>query len=189
MKFFKKLEGEKVYLSPISTEPVETYAKWMNDFQVTDYTHASGGLFSLEDEKAWATENATGPSQYTFAIVKQENDEMIGTISFNRVNQIDRRGSVGIMIGDAENRNKGYGTEALQLLLDYGFHYLNFHSIELSLLDDNERAKRCYEKVGFREVGRDREAIFLNGKYHDHLHMDMLRSEFQGEFIRNKNVK
>ena len=92
-----------------------------------------------------------------------------------------------IFIGEEENRSKGYGTEALKLLLDYGFNYLNLHSIMLCVMSFNERAIACYKKVGFKEAGRLRENYFLNGKYHDVVYMDILENEFEGEYIRNKN--
>ena len=74
-------------------------------------------------------------------------------------------------------------------MLEYGFKYLNLHSIKLTLLDVNERAHKCYLKYGFKDTGKSREAIFLNGKYYDKLHMDILENEFNGDYIKNKNIK
>ena len=84
--------------------------------------------------------------------------------------------------------NKGYGAEVLNLLLDYGFNYLNMNNIMLNVKSFNERAIACYKKVGFKEYGRRREAYFLNGKYYDHVFMDILAREFEGNYIKNKNV-
>ena len=78
--------------------------------------------------------------------------------------------------------------KSLNILLEYAFRYLNLHSIRLTLLDVNERAHKCYLKCGFKDTGCDRDEIFLNGKYHNKLHMDILESEFNGDFIRNKNI-
>ena len=75
------------------------------------------------------------------------------------------------------------------MLLEYGFEYLNLHSIRLELLSINERAHKCYSKCGFKDTGCNREQVFLNGKYYDKLHMDILENEFKGDFIRNKNIK
>ena len=75
------------------------------------------------------------------------------------------------------------------MLLEYGFKYLNLHSIRLDLLSINERAHKCYLKCGFKDTGCSREAIYVNGKYYDKLHMDILENEFEGDYIRNKNIK
>lgn len=100
----------------------------------------------------------------------------------------NRIGTIGVFIGEEDNRSKGYGAEALKLLLDYGFNYINLNNIMLTVKSFNERAIKCYEKVGFKEFGRRRESYFLNGKYYDDVHMDILASEFKESFIRNKNV-
>ncbi|HJJ12661.1 MAG TPA: GNAT family N-acetyltransferase [Clostridiaceae bacterium] len=96
---------------------------------------------------------------------------------------------LGIFIGDEDFRNNGYGSEVIKLLLEYGFRYLNLHSIKLDLLSCNERAHKCYLKCGFKDAGRTRENVFVNGKYYDKLHMDILENEFEGDYIRNKNIK
>ena len=53
MKYFKKLVGDRIYLSPMSVEDVEKYTKWINDFKVTDYIGRSGNMMTLEQEVEW----------------------------------------------------------------------------------------------------------------------------------------
>ena len=113
---------------------------------------------------------------------------MIGTVSLENINHINRCATLGIFIGDKEFRSKGYGTEAIRLILEYGFKYLNLHSIRLDLLSANKRAHKCYLKCGFKDTGTSREEIFLNGKYYDKLHMDILENEFECSYIKNKNI-
>ena len=55
-------------------------------------------------------------------------------------------------------------------------------------MEFNPRAIRCYKKCGFQEVGRQRKSRFVNGKYYDSIHMDILAEEFTGDFIQNKNI-
>ena len=66
-----------------------------------------------------------------FVVIKLENDEMIGTVGLEHINQINKSATLGIMIGEKENRGKGYGEEAINLLLDYGFNYLNLNNNQL----------------------------------------------------------
>ena len=185
---YKKLQGEKVYLSPVAINDADTFVEWMNDFQVTDYTGRSSQLCSYEQEKLWVAEQVNQSSNF-MAIVREDNDEVIGTISLNQLNFVDRTATLGIMIGKSENRSKGYGTEAIGLILDFAFNYLNLNSVFLTYLECNERARRCYDKVGFKEIGRRRKSRFINGKYYDQVMMDILAEEFKVEYIKNKNVK
>ena len=187
MKYFKKLVGERIYLSPMSIEDAETYVKWLSDFRTTDGVGHSKQLVNTDSEKEWI-EDVLKEGKYNFAIVSLEDDKLLGSCGIDNVNSSDRHATLGIFIGEEENRSKGYGAEALKLLLDYGFNYLNMHNIMLQVKSFNERALACYKKVGFKEIGRRRESYFLNGKYYDDISMDILESEFIGDYIKNKNV-
>ena len=175
--YFKKIKGERVYLSPMCIDDALKYTKWMNDFEVTDKINSSCNVISLESEKAWLEKNS-GIGNYQFSIVKQENDELIGNCSLHDLNFINQIATVGIFIGDKENWGKGYGSEALELLLSYGFNHLNLNNIMLTVYSFNTRAIACYKKVGFKEIGKRREAYFKNNERYDEIFMDILRSEF-----------
>lgn len=190
MKYFKKLVGDSIYLSPRNSEDIEIFTKWLNDFQVTDGLGRSGLMVTLNGEKEYLEKiHDNDNKNYYFVIVTLENDEMIGTISLENMNYINRSAELGIFIGDETYRGKGIGKEAIHLMLDYGFNYLNLNSIQLTVLTFNERAIACYKKCGFKEVGKLREAYYLNGKYYDKILMDILRSEFNETYIRNKYIK
>lgn len=191
MHYFKKLVGERIYLSPKSCEEEDIikFTEWMNDFEITDYIDNSSMLFSYESEKEWVIASAKKSSPGNFNIIDLETNELIGSVGFDKIKDVSRSAVLGIFIGNDKYRSNGYGTEAIKLLLEYGFKYLNLHSIKLTVLDVNARAYKCYIKCGFKETGRDREAMYLNGKYHDVIHMDILESEFTGDYIKNKNVK
>ena len=191
MKYFKKIIGDRIYLSPKSVfdEDIERYTKWMNDFEVTDYIGGSSKVVTLTGERIWLEDMAKNRKDISLEIVTLDEDKLIGTISLDGFNMTDRSAVLGIFIGDSDYRSHGYGTEAIKLMLEYGFKYLNLHSIRLDVLDVNERAHNCYLTCGFKDTGKDRERVFLNGKYYDMLHMDILENEFAGDYIRNKNVR
>ncbi|WP_367568992.1 GNAT family N-acetyltransferase [Lacrimispora sp.] len=174
MKYYKKLIGSKVYLSPMCLDDAETYTKWLNDLSVTEKLGTSHNMVSVSGEQEWIKENSQGTQ---FAIIKAENDELIGNCGFNSVDQIHQCGEVGIFIGDEKNQNNGYGSEAMGLLVDFGFNYLNLNNIMLKVFSFNENAVNCYKKAGFKEIGRRRQAYYLKGKYYDQIFMDIIRSD------------
>ena len=90
------------------------------------------------------------------------------------IDHINRKAMIGIAIGDKTFWNKGYGTGAMRLLLDYAFNLLNLNSIMLGVYAYNEWAIKCYEKVGFKLIGRKREARIICGKKYDVIYMDIL---------------
>lgn len=191
MKNFKKLVGKRIYLSPkgSSEEEIEKFTEWMNDFQVTDYTGRTSQIMTYAMEKDYLENSEKNTEKRTFNIINLEDDKLIGVLGLENINWVARNAVLGIFIGDKDFRSNGYGTEAIQLILEYGFKYLNLHNIRLDLLAINERAHKCYLKCGFKDTGCSRETIFLNGKYYDKLHMDILESEFSGDYIKNKNIK
>ena len=191
MNYVKKLVGDRIYLSPkgASDDEIQKFTEWMNDLEVTDYIGRSGNLITLIGEKDYLENIAKDSKNRNFDIITLNDDKLIGTVSLENINFIERSTILGIFIGDKDFRNNGYGTEAIKLVLEYGFKYLNLHSIRLDLLAVNERAHKCYLKCGFRDTGCSREEIFLNGKYYDKLHMDILENEFDGDYIRNKNIR
>lgn len=186
MKYFKKLVGDRIYLSPRITEDYEIFTEWMNDFETTDYLGRSGQLQSLSAEKEFLEQHSNQKS--SFVIVTLDENKMIGTVSLKQFNDINRTATLGIFIGDKAYRNNGYGTEAIRLILEYGFKYLNLQNIKLDLMEFNERALKCYQKCGFKEYGRRRKCKYINGKYYDSIAMDILAEEFKGDYIRNKNI-
>ncbi|MEA5039572.1 MAG: GNAT family protein [Clostridiaceae bacterium] len=179
MRYFKKLTGNTVYLSPMSPEDAETYIRWLNDPRTSDGLGSTGrGVFTVADERKWILEQA-GP--YQFAIVRLSDDVLLGNCGFNQIHQKNQNAEVGLFIGEETERSKGYGAEALELLLAYGFDELNLNNIMLKVFSFNARAIACYKKAGFREFGRRHQADFLRGAWQDDVYMEILRDEWRGQ--------
>lgn len=174
MKYFPKIVGERVYLSPISLQDAERYTAWLNDLGTTRFlTLASAQITLHGEQEALAALSRT----QSYAIVEKGSDELLGNCGLFEIESVHRSAEVGIFLGDDARRGGGYGSEALQLLCDYGFNVLNLRSIRLRTYDFNDRAVASYRKVGFKEAGRLRKAHFYAGTYHDILLMDLLAEE------------
>jgi RimJ/RimL family protein N-acetyltransferase len=180
MAHYKKLIGEKVYLSPVSTDDFELFMQWVNDMEITQYVSMSQRIFSELLEKEAIEKMAKGENSFT--IVDLATDKVIGNCSYLHVDNLHRRAEVGIMVGDKEYWSRGYGSDAMRLLLEFGFCVRNYNKISLGVLDFNERAINCYEKVGFKRQGVLREHIIRGNKRFDIIQMDILASEFFAEY-------
>ncbi len=183
MKYYKKLAGKKCYLSPINVEDVDQYCIWLNDLEISYNLLIFNQQLSLEKEKMILQDMIKNNAQI-FAIVDADSDKLIGNCSIFRINERNRKAEVGIFIGDKNYWSKGYGSEALSLLIDYGFNILNLNNIMLEVFSFNKRAFSSYKKVGFKEIGRRREAIIFAGEKHDEIYMDILANEFESIYIK-----
>ncbi len=108
-------------------------------------------------------------------MVLKAEDRLIGNASIFDVSHIHQNATIGLFIGDAGDRGKGYGQETVKLLVDYGFRFLNLNNIMLKVFSANTPAIRAYQKCGFREFGRRTRCFFVEGKWHDEIFMEILR--------------
>jgi len=181
MKYFKKIIGEKVYLSPVSLEDAEEYTRWFNDLEISLNLGGSDHVYSLEKEKEILEKMIK--ERNAFAIVTLEDDKLIGNCSLMNIEQVHRKTELGIVIGNKEYWNQGYGSEVINLLLDYGFNILNLNNIMLRVFSFNHRAFRCYEKCGFKVIGRRRDSLIFGNRRYDEIYMDILAAEFTGKIL------
>lgn len=177
MKYYKKIVGERIYLSPTDPDEVDCYVKWMNDKAVAVNFSQYNKLVSSKSDLPWIYEPSADRQRY--AIVLLDGDLLIGSISLHNIDHLNRNAYIGIFIGEEEQRNKGYGAEAIRLILDYGFKTMNLLNIMLTVNADNLPGIACYKSVGFKETGRLREWIFQDGKYIDKLYMGIVENEFK----------
>ena len=121
---------------------------------------------------------AVGDDAYWFAIYERSSGRIIGPTDLFELDRRARTCTFGILIGEADARGKGYGTETASLMLDYAFTALGFHSVMLTTDAFNLAGQAAYRKAGFKEFGRRRQASLLNGQLLDIVYMDCLASKF-----------
>lgn len=173
----KKISGKNIYLGPVSKESVPRIVKWMNDLEVVKYTCQAARMHTEETAKDYLEKMLHDPKSYYFGIYLNEGS-LIGACDLKDVDSIQRIASLGIIIGEKEHWSKGYGEESIRLLAWYGFKILNLNNIMLQVFESNPRAIRCYEKAGFKMIGKRRKSRYYEGKYLDEIYMDMLAEEF-----------
>ena len=113
-------------------------------------------------------------------ICRLSDGEPIGTAGLHDLDFVNGNAEFGISLGEKGEWNKGYGTDALHVLCDFGFGELRFERIELQVYAANARARRSYEKAGFTLEGTLRHRHFAEGRFEDVLIMSLLRDEWAG---------
>jgi RimJ/RimL family protein N-acetyltransferase len=175
-------QGRLVRLS--SEDPqvmAEAFMRWnQNSVYMRLLDSDPAHLWSAKKIKEWLEKDLDSalPNNLLFAIRTLAEDKLIGFIAFDGINWTNRDGYVAIGIGEQDFWSKGYGSDAMQLMLRYGFTELNLHRISLTVFEQNPRGIRSYEKCGFKHEGRIREFLLRDGKRSDMLHMGILRREW-----------
>ncbi|MBN1937701.1 MAG: GNAT family N-acetyltransferase [Anaerolineae bacterium] len=184
MTFYKKLVGQKCYLSPCSVDDAVRWTQWDNNLEVSiplgDEAYTPYSLAKMQDILNDIAKNQS----HIFGIVDLETDELIGRCMLFNVNHVDRNAMLGIVIGEKTYWGQGYGQDAIRLLLDYGFNLLNLNSVMLGAFEFNVRAMHCYQKIGFKEIGRRRQARIIAGHKYDVVLMDILAEEFESAYVK-----
>ena len=177
------LQGERIYLDAIRKEDSAQAAGWFADMELQRllernivFPHTIEDHEDFYEQQRQARRDA---SMFAFNIRRKDEGVLIGGCLMVDFNWQARHAMVALFIGDRNLWGKGYGTDALRVLLRYGFMELNLNRIGLGVFSYNTRAIKSCEKIGFQHEGRMREMICRDGKYHDEILMSILRSEWE----------
>ncbi|MFD0617055.1 GNAT family N-acetyltransferase [Paenibacillus sp. GCM10027629] len=176
------LEGTKVYLRPVNSADTEAYYQLLHDADMLRLT-GTQHYFTREQIERYIDSKSQDSSSILLLIADAATDEVIGDIALQDISDTNRSANLRIAISAARHQGRGYGTEAIQLLLDYGFGIRNLHRIELNVYAYNERAQHVYRKLGFQQEGIQRDALFYNHEYHDAILMSMLEHEYRARYL------
>lgn len=176
------VRGERIYLTPLDPANAETARAWINDPEVNRYlltgqvpvTREQEAEFYRRAEADWAA--GTG---YGFELHVTETGRYIGNCGLHKVSMRHRSAEIGILIGELDEQNRGYGRDAILTLTRWGFDTLGLNRIEIRSQADNERSMHLYPKLGFKPAGVLREATYSYGKFVDEAVFDMLASEWR----------
>lgn len=178
------LRGEKAALGPLRIELAESYWRWENDPRVRlGYGQQSPQSLQERTERlrrqlgSWREQ-----ARFTVYDVSGTQPIPVGTTAL-AISHPHRIAEFFIMIGNAENRGRGIGTEATRLTLDYGFHITALRCIHLAVLAPNKIAIHAYKKAGFRAIGTRRRSGYWLGQPADEVLMDAIPEEFPGPSV------
>lgn len=172
------LEGKRIYLRPISSEDADFYYQMLFNPEMRRLT-GTQRQFSKEQVARHIEGKTQSASDMLLLIALRESDQLIGDIELQDIDSINRSASMRIAIDAPAYQGRGFGSEAIGLLLEYAFGILQLHRIELNVFAFNDRAIHVYEKMGFQREGVQRDALYYNHAYHDSIMMSILEHEYR----------
>ena len=176
--------GELVRLSAMDADEIsKAYSRWSRDSEYRRLLDSGAArIFSQKASKKWLEKDMDEQSvnQHWFSIHKLDDDTLLGDVGLYVDGWPARDVSIGIGIGERDFWGKGFGTDAMKVILRYAFTEIDMRRVTLDVFEFNPRAIRSYEKAGFRLEGRMRKALNKEGKRWDMLFMGILHEEWMG---------
>ena len=170
------IRGRKVGLRAIEREDIPRLWELRNDAKVEALSYGPPRPHSKVEMEAWFEKLTAERDDHVFAI--DAEGRLVGLINLRDIDAVNRRADLGIALLP-EEIGKGYGSDAIRVLLEYAFRHLNLHKVCLDTLATNQRGLRAYRACGFVEEGRLREHEWEQGRYVDLVEMGVLREDWR----------
>ena len=175
------LTGKLVRLAAMNAETdAEVFARWDVDAEYMRQLDSGPHLPNRAKKvrEGIEKEQSEDPNTIAFSVRTLAGDQLIGFVAYDGIKWQHGETYVAIGIGDPAYRGNGYGTDAMRVMLRYGFMELNLHRVHLNVFSYNERAIKSYLKAGFVVEGRQRGTLLRNGRRWDFVYMSVLHEEW-----------
>lgn len=179
----------------VSWDELCLHQSWLNDPEISQWRSSKSKLYNKDEIEKWYSKMSKDPTSMHFKIFKCKNlsevvykkifpfddvhsfdpEKWIGMISLQKINHVDNNAEIAFFIGNTTEHGKGYITEAINGLVEYGFSNLNLHRIYGAT--PNPAAKKVFEKCGFIKEGEQVEAFKINNKYINHCNYYILNNK------------
>ncbi|MBP1949899.1 GNAT family N-acetyltransferase [Virgibacillus litoralis] len=172
------LKGKRLTLRPVVEEDWELRYKWLTDPEINSTLPSGNGIpLTPNTVRERTRKYAESNDKSVYFTIFNKEDKSIGNAQLYKINPWNRNAELGLWIGEKSEWGKGYGTEVVEILVNFAFSRLNLHKVYLTVDSDNIGAIRCYEKVGFYKDGVLRDEVFKNGKYVNRIYMSILETD------------
>lgn len=173
------IEGNIIDLRPLSEGDVnQDYVNWLNDDEVCKYNSHHVFPYTLELAKKYVADIQTSKSDVVLAIVAKDNGKHIGNIALQKINFVNQNAEYAIILGDKDYWAKGIAKEASQMILKHGFESLNLHRVYCGTSVKNIPMQKLAIKLGFKEEGLRKEAMYKGGAFVDIIEYGLLKKDF-----------
>ena len=174
------MQGNNIYLKPFTVEHItDDYIAWLNDSDVNHYLESRFIIQTRETVSNFVKSFAGNKNALLFGIYLKANNLHLGNISFSEINYQHGYGVIGLALGRKSCWGKGYSSEALKMIVTYGFNVLNLRRLEAGIYEDNIGSIKIFEKLGFHREAILRKRGYLQNSYADIFLFGLLKEEFQ----------
>jgi len=171
------IKGNLVTIRHLEEGDRKIYHKWINDRSLVNFNKVYKPI-SDANHNEWFDNITKKNNLVIFSIVENSNNSLIGSCSLRNIDYFHKNARLQIRIGESDKRSKGFGSEAIFLLLCHAFEDLNLERVYLNVFTNNKRAIKAYSNIGFIEEGLLRRAVFINGSYIDAKLMSVIKTDF-----------
>jgi RimJ/RimL family protein N-acetyltransferase len=177
-------KGELIRMAPINHDKdPEVESRWTHDLSYQRSLNLKPAMplsVAQIKKKYEAIEKQVEESKnvFHFMIRSQEDDRLLGFVRIEGIEWTHGTGSLKLSIGDPDERGKGYGSEALQMISRFAFQELNLHRLSAVIAEDNPQALKLFKRYGFVQEVRRRKALRRDGNTWDAIHLGILRNEW-----------
>jgi RimJ/RimL family protein N-acetyltransferase len=180
LEFPSVFRGSLLRLAAPRPDDADHFAGWSeDDVYLRSFDNDPARPLSPDGYAEWERPFLSAPNSFLFRLRTLEDDLLIGIAALGDLQWNHRTAMLGLAIGHPEYRGRGYGSDAVRLLLRYAFRELDLYRVWLHTLGYNRRAQRCFERAGFRPEGVGRSAIQREGQRFDLLYYGLLRDEWE----------
>ncbi len=171
------ISGDKLILRPLCESDLERMVVWINDPQIRKFITTYLPM-TMKQEKGWLDKMSSSNKNIVFAVIKKHNGEHIGNMGIQNIDWRNGTATFGFMIGEKGHWRKGYGTEMLELMLEYVFNTLRLRRVESCVLDPNEGSIKVHKMCGFKQIGIFNKKYLVDGKYLDEILFELLKEDW-----------
>ena len=170
------LENDKIVLRAPELSDLDILFNWENQSKLwyLSNTLLPFSRFDLEQFILQGNHDIYADKQFRFMISNKENKDVVGCVDIFDFDAHNERAGLGILI-DERYRKKGWASEALTLIIDYAFQQLKLHQLYCNILSSNRESLNLFKKKHFFEIGVKQDWVFIEGKYHDEILLQLIR--------------
>lgn len=171
------MENHLIYIRSIEENDIETIRSWNYDTEISNF-FPSRWPISLNEQKKWFENQINNQSKKKLMIIDKSSNEAIGMIGLMQIDYINKNCEIGLTLGNKNYWGKGFGKIAMDLITNAIFNDFNFHLIYLTVMEENSRAIKFFEKCGFTTSGKLEDIHYKNGAYKTYLWMRLKKEEY-----------